>query len=83
MKEERKLGSIQFSSISDFFMNNCECSHSSNWYYSWKCMTEKCKQCKTILSPKSRSEAEKVFVTYSQLEDTRKSYEHKKTKKVI
>lgn len=45
MKEEKKLGGVLFSSVSKFFMTDCECEQSPNGYFSWRCVTGNCKQC--------------------------------------
>ena len=34
MKEEKKQGGVPFSSISKFFMTDCECEQSPNGYFS-------------------------------------------------
>ena len=45
MEEEKKQGVVPFSSISKYFMTDCECEQSPNDYFSWRCVTGNCKQC--------------------------------------
>ena len=51
MKEEKKQGGMPFSSISRFFMTDCECEQSPNGYFSWRCVTGNCKQCQNNQYP--------------------------------
>ena len=50
MVKAKKDGDQTTTSITDFFMNNSTCAKSENGYYTWKCVTQKCKDCKNCSS---------------------------------
>ena len=70
MKEEKKQGGVPFSSISKFFMTDCECEQSPNGYFSWRCVTGNCKQCQNNQYPLLSGEKTNPLVTFSQFELT-------------
>ena len=70
MKEEKKQGGVPFSSISKFFMTDCECEQSTNGYFSWRCVTGNCKQCQNNQYPLLSGEKTNPLVTFSQFELT-------------
>ena len=50
MVKAKKDGDQTTTSITDFFMNNSTCAKSENGYYTWKRVTQKCKDCKNCSS---------------------------------
>ena len=70
MQEEKKQGGVPFSSISKFFMTDCECEQSPNGYFSWRCVTGNCKQCQNNQYPLLSGEKTNPLVTFSQFELT-------------
>ena len=56
MKEEKRNGGDAFHSVTNYFMNNCECPKLQNGSYSWECVNGKCKSCKKLPLPKLVSE---------------------------
>ena len=72
MKVENKNVGEAFHSISNFFMNNCECPKLTNGYYTWECINGFCKSCKKLPFPKLLSEeaCPNDPITFSQFEQT-------------
>ena len=77
MKEEKKQGGMPFSSISKFFMTDCECEQSPNGYFSWRCVTGNCKQCQNNQYPLLSGKKTNPLVTFSQFELTNTPYQQK------
>ena len=74
MVQAKKDGDQTTTSITDFFMKNSTCAKSENGYYTWKCVTQKCKDCKNcpsmLLSCKSNAKETNV----GQFECTHRPY---------
>ena len=62
-------------SITGFFMNSCNCAKDANGYYSWKCITGKCDQCKNIKPPQMPCQNLEEVTKYYQFETTKTPYE--------
>ena len=45
--QAKKDGDVCPDSITEYFMSLCGCPKSENGYYQWKCITGKCKECKS------------------------------------
>ena len=60
MKERKKQCGLPFSSISKFFMTDCECEQSLNGYFSWSCVTGNCKQCQNNQYPLASGEKKQI-----------------------
>ena len=80
MKEEKKQGGVPFSSISKFFMTDCECERSPNGCFSWSLrrVTGNCKQYQNnqYISSALRQKTNPL-VTFSQFELTNTPYQQK------
>ena len=77
MEEEKKQGVVPFSSISKYFMTDCECEQSPNDYFSWRCVTGNCKQCQNNQYPLLSGKKTNPLVTFSQFELTNTPYQQK------
>ena len=73
MSEERKSGGEIFKSVTEFFTAKCDCTLSSNGFYTWSCVTGKCKQCSKVKHKFSGVALDKV-ITYSQFEQKETPY---------
>ena len=66
-------------SITEFFMDSCDCPKTSNGYYHWNCASMKCKNCKKIKPMPLKCKTLQTKIKVSQFEVTKKVY--KKTDK--
>ena len=57
------------------FMSSCPCSKSPNGYYKWKCVNDKCSQCKKISPLPLKSSNSSEVIKISQFELTKTPYE--------
>ena len=72
MAEEKKSSGSMFTSITQFFTNDCQCPVSSNGFLSWGCVNRKCKACKSSVHNFITVDANHVH--YSQVEQTESPY---------
>ena len=72
MAEENKSSWSIFTSITQFFTNDCQCPVSSNGFLSWSRVNGKCEECKSSVHNFITADAN--FVLYSQFEQTENPY---------
>ena len=64
-------------------MSSCSCPKSTNGYYQWKCVTEKCKQCKDHQPRILKCQENETLVKFSQFEKVTTEYTNKKNEKKV
>ena len=81
MAEENKSSWSIFTSITQFFTNDCQCPVSSNGFLSWSRVNGKCEECKSSVHNFITADAN--FVLYSQFEQTENLYLKKVVPKLL
>ena len=79
MENGKSSGGTTFSSITEFFMDSCQCPRSINGYYQYACCQGKCRACKNIDLPQINALTTDVLRTFYQFEITKTKYQCKKT----
>ena len=74
MARSKKDGEQSFTSISEFFMYNCDCPKSTNGFYQWSCSVRRCKKCKDSKPPNLSSQISNDLVTVDQFEQVVREY---------
>ena len=77
MEQAKKDDDEVTDSITEFFMDSAPCQKSENGYYKWKCVSQKCKDCKDLkpLSLKCKDSCELKKV--GQFEKTKKTFAYR------
>ena len=81
MVQPKKDNDKTTDSITEFFMDSCDCPKTSNgyyhWnngYYHWNCVSMKCKNCKKIKPMPLKCKTLQTKIKVSQFEVTKKVY---------
>ena len=69
----KKDGDLLPQSISNYFMNSCECQKDQNGYFKVKCITQKCSDCKDVKPPELKCQNSEEITSVHQFELTEKS----------
>ena len=85
MKQAKKDGDEIFSSITKFFMSSCQCHKSTNGFWSWQCVSGKCRKCKNLKLPSFACENSSQLVTIDQFKFVESKYKKmgKKSEKEV
>ena len=81
LAEEKKSCGPIFTSITQFFTNDCQCPVSSNGFLSWSCVNGECKEYKSSVHNFITADAN--LVRYSQFEQTETPYLKKIAPKLL
>jgi len=68
MKQAKKDGNECFTSLTEFFMSSLQCPKGTNGYYGWRCVSNKCKECKNVQLPSMICQNSGQFGTVDQFE---------------
>ena len=74
MVQAKKDNDKTTDSITEFFLDSCDCPKTSNGYYHWNCVSMKCKNCKKIKPMPLKCKTLQTKIKVSQLEVTKKVY---------
>ena len=81
MVQAKKDNDKTTDSITEFFMDSCDCPKTSSGYYHWNCVSMKCKNCKKIKPMPLKCKTLQTKIKVSQFEVTKKVYT--KTDKMV